>query len=181
MRTTRLKTLKEICLEKIQRYDPAYVSFVGIPPHLINQILKNVNSPQSLARIQDQEANKDSVEFAEAIDERWHEFVLSKFWVGKKTEPELPKNCTWRMFYDDLERQQKEILENQRLKNEMQKKKEKKSKIFDPKTAEKVFKANPNTRPSKSYYSGRSSSVGHKPNVGSLGNDLLKKLSKYHH
>lgn len=178
----KLKSLRDICLDKIQTHDLSLVCFDGIPPHLIDLILKNVNSPNELARIQDAKTNKNSEQFAESVDERWHKFVLSIFWVGKKNQPELPPRTTWRMYYDDLERKNKENKEalTQKLQKEKiikEKMKKKKSKIVDDQTAKQVLRTAALTqRPSSGY---RSISPHNNPSYGKGARDLLKKMSKF--
>ena len=177
--TSKFKSLKELCLEKIYRIGPARISFVGIPPHLVNLILKNINSPKDLAKIQDSEVNKNSLEFAEAIDQRWKQFVIEKFFVGKKP-PKLDKNVTWRLMYNDLERKRKESIERDMMKNqESRGKNKKKSKILDPKTAEKALRISQSASVSRSSYGGHRSSSASTPKIGKLGRDFLKQISRY--
>ena len=175
----KLKTLRDICLDRIQAHDLSLVSFEGIPPHLIDLILKNVSSPTDLAKIQDAETNKNSEQFAESIDERWHQFVLTKFWVGKKTQPVLPPKTTWRMLYDDLERKNKEALTQQFEKDRIMKEKtkKKKSKIVDDQTAKQALRTAALTqRPSSGY---RAPSPYNNPAYGKGARDLMKKMSKF--
>lgn len=179
IRTQRLKSLRDICLDRIQAHDLSMVNFEGIPPHLIDLILKNVSSPSELARIQNSETNKNSKLFANAVDERWHQFVLSKFWVGKRTQPELRPNTTWKMFYEDLDRKNKEAIQQQLEKDRIMKAqmKKKKSKIIDEKAARQGLQST--TSFSRSFSGYRAVSPANNPNVGKGARDLLKKIGKY--
>lgn len=177
IRIQKLKSLRDICLSRIQAHDLAYVDFDGIPPHLITLILKNVSSPAELARIQNSEINKNSKLFAIAVDERWHEFVLSKFFVGQKKQPELPPKTTWKMLYDDLERKNKEELRQQLEKNKMKEKAKKKNpKIVDEKTARQGLQSV--TSRANSY---RTVNPYNHPSVGKDMKDFMKKISKFNH
>lgn len=178
IKTHKLKSLRDICLDKIQAHDLSLVSFEGIPPHLIDLILKNVSTPAELAQIQDSKVNKKSELFSQSVDERWHQFVLTKFWVGKKNPPVLPPKTTWRMLYDDLERKNKEAINQQLEKDRIMKEKmkKKKSKIVDEKTAMQSLRS---VTAYPKPYSGYRSSSPINPNVGKGAQDLIKKMRKF--
>lgn len=110
----RFPSLKELCFAKILGCDPANISFVGVPPHLIREILDSVTSVNELRRIQDQERNKNLPGFNEALDERWHQFVLTKY---RRTE--CPPKYTWRMFFDMLEKKRHQIADDQKKKTQI--------------------------------------------------------------
>jgi hypothetical protein len=53
----RMPTLKEVCLRNIAAGDATSVSFTGVPPHLIGEILDMVRSPDDLRLIQGRPEN----------------------------------------------------------------------------------------------------------------------------
>lgn len=134
----RIPTLKEICIEQLVNAEISAISFVGVPPHIVAQILVGVRSPKELQRIEDRPENRNTPGMKEALEEKWFRFVMDKYWTGRPTPPTLPKGWTWRKFFESLEAERHEANEirlQQTEKSKEMEKKKKKDKHMDPSAA----------------------------------------------
>ena len=104
----QIPKLRDLCLFKLVVSDITTISFSGIPPHLIRQILVKA-SPTDLVKIQNG-PNSALPGFHDIMEEQWHRIVLAKYWSGRREPLILPDGMTWFAFYN----QKKSIITQER-------------------------------------------------------------------
>ena len=165
-------TLRQLCLRQLARSDDTSgVSFVGVPPHLIRQVLAEVKTPEELERIAENPENANVPGLEEEMDERWHKMFIKRFWVGKTKPPELPPKATWHQYYRAYERNKQEERDHimERTQKKLSEKKDKKkSNVIDAKNIPRE------SLTSRNYVAARSPYNGSIP--GTLEHDFLKRF-----
>jgi hypothetical protein len=176
----RMPKLKEICMRNFHSGYLSTIPFAQVPPHLVAEIISSVKTPAELAAIDDRPGNRDIPWLCAATDDRWHEFVLSRFWAGKTDRPELPSGATWRKFYDSLNAQRTELLQAGSQSVGAIQTKPKKSKVVDISEIRQTRRASP--QHSRHYTPNRNPISGHGRSASpassqktDLGTALLRK------
>lgn len=167
-------TLRQLCLRQLaSQADTGGVSLVGVPPHLVRQVLAEVKTPDELERIAENPENANIPCMEEELDERWHKLFMKNFWVGKSKPPELPPKANWHQYYRAYERNKKEerdhIIEKTQKKSE--KKEKKKSNVIDAKHIPRESLS------SRNYVAARSTQNTAAP--GTLAHDFLRRFPKF--
>jgi hypothetical protein len=171
-------TLREVCVGNFYRGDLSTVDFVGMPPHLMHEVMSMVKSPATLSAINDRPENQGVPFFDEAVEDCWHELVLSKFWAGNTEPLELPSGESWRTFYELSDRRRNELLQSGST-SAPKPEKSKKSKVMD---MAEVKRAQKTTHPAPHHHGsgGHHTSSASRPEKENLGSAFMKKWRSKH-
>jgi hypothetical protein len=173
-----MAALREICMANFYRGDLSTVDFVGMPPHLIHEVISIVKSTATLAAINDRPENQHIPFFDEIVDDCWHQLILSKFWAGKLEPLELPSGESWRSFYETLNQQRNELLQSG-PKSVPKPEKAKKSKVMDPTEVKNTQKSS-YSGPRHHFSGGYPRDSSSKPEKPNLGTEFLKSWRSRH-